>query len=88
MARGFVKWFNSAKGYGFVCPEEEEGIDIFAHFSSILMDGYKTLKAGQPVEYDLHTGPKGIHATNIRLAGEAPSEEPVRSHKTTEECAS
>ena len=65
MAIGTVKWFNSAKGYGFICPEDESQ-DIFAHFSSIVMDGYKSLKAGQPVEYELHDGPKGIHATNIR----------------------
>lgn len=84
MARGFIKWFNSAKGYGFICPEEG-GADIFAHFSSIVMDGYKTLKAAQPVEYELHNGPKGIHATNIRATGEAPEES--YAPEATAECS-
>ncbi|EGR4351749.1 cold shock domain protein CspD, partial [Vibrio cholerae] len=48
MATGTVKWFNNAKGFGFICPEGEDG-DIFAHYSTIQMDGYRTLKAGQQV---------------------------------------
>ncbi|MFU8815936.1 MAG: cold shock domain-containing protein CspD [Pseudomonadales bacterium] len=67
MATGKVKWFNNAKGYGFILPEHG-GEDLFAHYSSIQMDGYKTLKAGQDVEYDLLEGPKGNHAVNIRMA--------------------
>lgn len=65
MAKGKVKWFNNAKGYGFVLPESGGG-DLFVHYSSIQMDGYKTLKAGQEVEFDTVAGPKGQHAINIR----------------------
>ena len=65
MAIGKVKWFNNAKGYGFILPESGEG-DLFVHYSSIQMDGYKTLKAGQEVEFDTVAGPKGQHAVNIR----------------------
>jgi CspA family cold shock protein len=65
MATGIVKWFNNQKGFGFICPEEG-GEDIFAHFSAITMDGYKTLKAGQKVLFELTHGPKGLHAMNIR----------------------
>ena len=69
MAIGTVKWFNNAKGYGFILPEGG-GDDLFAHYSAIQMDGYKTLKAGQPVEFDIIEGPKGLQATNIRSAAE------------------
>ncbi len=65
MATGKVKWFNNAKGYGFILPESG-GEDLFAHYSSIEMDGYKTLKAGQDVDFDVVEGPKGYHAVNIR----------------------
>jgi len=65
MASGKVKWFNNAKGYGFILPEHG-GEDLFAHFSTIQMDGYKTLRAGQEVEFDVEAGPKGMHAINIR----------------------
>jgi CspA family cold shock protein len=74
MAKGIVKWFNSAKGYGFICSEDG-GNDIFVHFSSIEMDGYKCLKAGQKVSYVVHDGPKGIHATEIRVSETADTEE-------------
>ncbi|NIP16700.1 MAG: cold shock domain-containing protein CspD [Pseudomonadales bacterium] len=71
MAVGKVKWFNNAKGYGFILPDGG-GDDLFAHYSSIQMEGYKTLKAGQDVEFDILEGPKGFHAINIRAeAGEA-----------------
>ena len=66
MASGKVKWFNNAKGYGFILPGDG-GDDLFAHYSSIQMDGYKTLKAGQDVEFDVVDGPKGSHAVAIRL---------------------
>ncbi|MBU2881310.1 cold shock domain-containing protein CspD [Psychrosphaera sp. B3R10] len=66
MAQGKVKWFNNAKGFGFIREEGKEE-DIFAHFSTITMDGYKTLKAGQDVEFDLSQGPKGLHAINIKI---------------------
>lgn len=65
VAIGKVKWFNNAKGYGFVVADEF-GEDLFAHYSAIEMDGYKTLKAGQDVQFDVTEGPKGLHATNIR----------------------
>jgi CspA family cold shock protein len=64
MAIGTVKWFNNAKGFGFILAEGT-GEDLFVHYSSIQMDGYKTLKAGQQVTYELIKGPKGLHATNI-----------------------
>ena len=70
--QGKVKWFNNAKGFGFINTEAKEGIDehghpidFFAHFSAIQMDGYKTLKAGQPVSFEIIQGPKGMHAVNI-----------------------
>lgn len=65
MAVGSVKWFNNAKGFGFiVCEEHDE--DLFAHFSAIQMDGYRTLKTGQMVEFDTVKANNGIHAVNIR----------------------
>ena len=64
MPKGTVKWFNNAKGYGFILAESGE-TDIFAHFSAITMEGYKTLKAGQEVMFDVIEGEKGLHATNI-----------------------
>lgn len=67
MYQGKVKWFNNAKGYGFIV---EDGCteDLFAHFSSIQMDGYKTLKAGQSVMFDKQPSNKGVHAVNICAA--------------------
>lgn len=65
MATGTVKWFNNQKGYGFICPANSND-EIFAHFSSIVMEGYKSLKAGQRVEFEINEGPKGLHALNIR----------------------
>jgi CspA family cold shock protein len=68
MAIGTVKWFNDAKGFGFITPDEG-GEDVFAHFSAIQMAGFKTLKEGQRVQYDLADGPKGKkQASNIRAA--------------------
>ena len=71
MAKGQVKWFNNAKGYGFILPDDG-GEDLFAHFSSINMDGYKSLKAGDSVEFEVLEGPKGIHAINIKAADAEP----------------
>lgn len=64
MSTGQVKWFNNAKGFGFILPDDG-GDDLFAHYSSIEMEGYKTLKAGQSVSFDVIEGPKGMHATRI-----------------------
>ncbi len=64
MATGKVKWFNDAKGYGFL--EQETGEDVFVHFSSIQMEGFKTLVEGQEVEFEIHTGEKGLHAANVQ----------------------
>ena len=76
MAIGIVKWFSNAKGYGFISPEQG-GDDIFAHFSSITMDGYKTLKKGQKVEFECTQGPKGLHATDIKPSHQ---EETITTH--------
>lgn len=66
MPNGTVKWFNNAKGFGFILPEGG-GEDLFAHYSSIEMDGYKTLKAGQTVTFEMVQGQKGMHATHIKV---------------------
>lgn len=72
MPVGKVKWFNNAKGFGFViCDEHDE--DLFAHYSSIQMEGYKTLKAGQSVEFETVKADRGIHAVNIRVLPESQS---------------
>lgn len=65
MQTGKVKWFNNAKGYGFILADSGNE-DLFAHYSSIQMDGYKTLKAGQAVCFDTKPGDKGTHAINIQ----------------------
>jgi CspA family cold shock protein len=64
MATGKVKWFNDAKGYGFI--EQEGGEDVFVHFSSIKMDGFKSLAEGQMVQFDVVQGPKGLQAANVQ----------------------
>lgn len=61
---GTVKWFNDAKGFGFITPDGG-GEDLFAHFSSIQMNGFKTLKEGQKVQFEIAQGPKGQQALNI-----------------------
>ena len=70
MSTGQVKWFNNAKGFGFILPDEG-GDDLFAHYSAISMEGYKTLKAGQLVSFDTVEGPKGLHAANIKPVSES-----------------
>ncbi|MBP6242101.1 MAG: cold shock domain-containing protein CspD [Hydromonas sp.] len=67
MATGTVKWFNNSKGFGFITPDGG-GEDLFAHFSSIEMDGYKSLKEEQRVSFEVTDGPKGKQASNIREA--------------------
>ena len=63
MARGKVKWFNGSKGYGFIA--QDQGGDVFVHFSAIQGDGFKTLDEGQEVEFEVVTGPKGLQAANV-----------------------
>jgi CspA family cold shock protein len=67
MATGIVKWFNDAKGFGFIKPDDGEE-ELFAHFSAITMPGFKTLKENQKVTFDVTQGPKGKQATNIQAA--------------------
>jgi CspA family cold shock protein len=67
MATGTVKWFNDAKGFGFISPEAG-GDDLFAHFSAIQGNGFKSLTEGQRVTFEVTNGPKGQQATNIRPA--------------------
>ncbi|MBU3735556.1 MAG: cold-shock protein [Methylobacterium sp.] len=67
MATGTVKWFNDAKGFGFITPDEG-GDDLFAHFSAIVASGYKSLKEGEKVTFDVTEGPKGKQASNIQKA--------------------
>ncbi|GBG15010.1 cold shock protein [Novimethylophilus kurashikiensis] len=67
MSTGTVKWFNDAKGFGFVTPDGG-GADLFAHFSAIQGQGFKTLLENQRVSFDITTGPKGQQASNIRAA--------------------
>lgn len=68
MARGTVKWFDDAKGYGFIT--RPDGEDLFVHFSSISGGGYRSLQEGQTVDFDVERGPKGLQATNVRPAEE------------------
>ena len=63
MEKGTVKWFNNAKGYGFIT--RENGEDLFVHFKSISGDGYKTLKQGEQVQFDVEEGQKGLQAVNV-----------------------
>ena len=67
MATGTVKWFNDSKGFGFITPEGG-GKDLFVHFSAIQGQGFKTLKVGQRVSFDVTSSPKGPQASNIRSA--------------------
>lgn len=67
MATGTVKWFNDSKGFGFITPDGG-GEDLFAHFSAIKSNGFKTLAEGQRVSFDVSTGPKGKQASNIQPA--------------------
>lgn len=63
MAKGKVKWFSAKKGYGFITSDD--GKDVFVHFNEIKGDGFKTLEEGEEVEFEISTGPKGDHATNV-----------------------
>lgn len=66
MATGVVKWFNNDKGYGFVMMDDEGGSEVFVHHSAIDMQGFKTLKHGQRVEFSLYYGPKGLTASYLK----------------------
>jgi CspA family cold shock protein len=68
--RGIVKWFNGAKGYGFIAPENgaKHGKDLFVHWTAILADGYKTLEVGEGVTFDVTEGSKGLQASNVKRA--------------------
>ncbi len=83
MLSGTVKWFNDAKGFGFIEPDGG-GADVFAHFSAVQMDGFRTLKQGGRVSYELVQGPKGDMAQNIRAldAAAAAATTPAASNVT------
>ena len=68
MTTGTVKWFNEAKGYGFISPSDG-GKDVFVHFSAIQADGFKSLAEGQAVSFDVEDGPKGPQASNVQPTG-------------------
>ena len=76
MATGTVKWFNDAKGFGFIEPDGG-GADVFAHFSAIAMEGFKTLKQGSRVSFELTDGPKGQLAQNIQAETPVPGMQPI-----------
>jgi CspA family cold shock protein len=84
MLSGKVKWFNNAKGYGFIVADGRDE-DLFAHYSAIQMDGYKTLKAGQPVHFEILQGPKGLHAVNIRSITSIDAASPVIKSPQTQD---
>ena len=67
MASGTVKWFNDAKGFGFI-QQDDGGADVFCHHSAINMQGFRTLQEGQKVEFEVKQGPKGLQAENVRFA--------------------
>lgn len=68
MRNGTVKWFNEAKGYGFIAPQEG-GNDVFVHYSAIQGSGFRTLMEGQAVTFDMEQGPKGMQAREVRVVG-------------------
>jgi CspA family cold shock protein len=71
VATGTVKWFSSEKGYGFI--SEEGGPDVFVHYSAIQGEGYRNLVESEPVEFEVETGDKGLHATNVRRLSDTPA---------------
>jgi CspA family cold shock protein len=75
MAVGTVKWFNDAKGFGFIAPDDSD-VDVFAHFSAVQMEGFRTLREGGRVSFDIVQGPKGLLAQNICSLQPAEPSEP------------
>ncbi len=73
MATGTVKWFDDAKGYGFI--ERADGEDVFVHYSAIVGEGYKTLTEGSEVEFDVEEDPKGPRAANVVVTKAAPAQD-------------
>ena len=67
MATGTVKWFNADKGFGFI--SQQDGADVFVHFSAIQKPGYRTLEEGEKVEFEVQQGPKGLQAANVQALG-------------------
>jgi CspA family cold shock protein len=77
MQAGKVKWFNNAKGFGFIVSDDNVNHDLFAHYSAIQSDGYRSLRAGQEVDFELTSGPKGPQAVNIVLKSSVDELEPT-----------
>ena len=84
MEKGIVKWFNDAKGFGFIEPDGG-GTDVFAHFSCIAMDGFKTLRQRSRVSYDPVEGPKGMLAQNIKVESLPEDEPPAQPSRTAQQ---
>ena len=76
MSVGTVKWFNDAKGFGFITPDGG-GADVFVHFSAIRAQGFRSLKEGQRVKFEVAQGPKGMQASEVTSEGEAEPAEPA-----------
>lgn len=84
MQAGKVKWFNNVKGYGFINSDDSDD-DLFAHFSAIEMDGYKTLKAGQSVVFETMSAERGVHAVNIKpCASDEEAQQLIAQHAQTD----
>ena len=84
MATGVVKWFNNDKGYGFVTMNDENESEVFVHHSAIDMEGFKTLKHGQEVEFSLYYGPKGLTASYLKqINAEQPQEQDGATEDST-----
>lgn len=84
MATGKVKWFNNAKGYGFIRPDTG-GEDLFVHYSYICMEGYRSLKAGQSVVYEVREAPKGLHAINISTVPATTDQQKAPAKESTQQ---
>jgi CspA family cold shock protein len=83
MEKGTIRWFDNKKGYGFI-EKESDGKDLFVHYSAIDMEGYKTLKAKEEVEFEVVDGEKGEQAAEVKRAGTLVAEEEVSAEETDE----